>query len=265
MEIIVKAKTVEEAVKLGAKKLGKSEAEVKYTVIEEAKKGFLGMFSSEAEVKVYTDDEGEIAEEAIAVETAVETAEEVEEAEESAAETASEDLPPVQVKVVEFLNTVIGDMGVEAVANVTRIDERLAENSKTYEKDIHIEITGKGLGMLIGRHGDVLDSLQYLCNIVVGRYPKRGDKHEYIRIVLDIENYREKRADTLKTLARRMASKVVATGRNFTLEPMSSYERRIIHSELQSFKGVHTYSVGTENNRRVVIAYGDDVSEDYDN
>ena len=119
--------------------------------------------------------------------------------------------------------------------------------------------------MLIGRHGDVLDSLQYLCNIVVGRYPKRGDKHEYIRIVLDIENYREKRADTLKTLARRMASKVVATGRNFTLEPMSSYERRIIHSELQSFKGVHTYSVGTENNRRVVIAYGDDVSEDYDN
>jgi spoIIIJ-associated protein len=261
MEIIVKAKTVEEAVKLGAEKLGKSEAEVKYAVIEEAKKGFLGMFSSEAEVKVYTDEEGEIAEESV-VEAATEDFEEVEEA---ATEAASEELPPVQVKVVEFLNTVIGDMGVEAVANVTRIDERLAENSKTYEKDIHIEITGKGLGMLIGRHGDVLDSLQYLCNIVVGRYPKRGDKHEYIRIVLDIENYREKRADTLKTLARRMASKVVATGRNFTLEPMSSYERRIIHSELQSFKGVHTYSVGTENNRRVVIAYGDDVSEDYDN
>lgn len=261
MEIIVKAKTVEEAVKLGAEKLGKSEAEVKYTVIEEAKKGFLGMFSSEAEVKVYTDEEGEIAEESV-VEAATE---DFEKAEEAATESASEELPPVQVKVVEFLNTVIGDMGVEAVANVTRIDERLAENSKTYEKDIYIEITGKGLGMLIGRHGDVLDSLQYLCNIVVGRYPKRGDKHEYIRIVLDIENYREKRADTLKTLARRMASKVVATGRNFTLEPMSSYERRIIHSELQSFKGVHTYSVGTENNRRVVIAYGDDVSEDYDN
>ena len=259
MEIIVKAKTVEEAVKLGAEKLGKSEAEVKFTVIEEAKKGFLGMFASEAEVKVYTEDEGEAAEEAV-----VEAVEEVKE--EAVAETAAADLPPVQDKVVEFLNTVIGDMGVEAVANVTRIDERLAENSKTYEKDIHIEITGKGLGMLIGRHGDVLDSLQYLCNIVVGRYPKRSDKHEYVRIVLDIENYREKRADTLKTLARRVASKVLATGRNFTLEPMSSYERRIIHSELQSFKGVHTYSVGTENNRRVVIAYGDDVSdEDYGN
>lgn len=254
MEIIVKAKTVEEAVKLGAEKLGKSEAEVKYTVTSEAKKGFLGMFSSEAEVKVYTEDEGEITEEPT-MDTAFE---------EAACEDAG-DLPPVQVKIVEFLNTIIGDMGVEAVANVTRIDERLAENSKTYEKDIHIEITGKGLGMLIGRHGDVLDSLQYLCNIVVGRYPKKSDKHEYIRIVLDIENYREKRADTLKSLARRMASKVITTGRNFTLEPMSSYERRIIHSELQTFKGVHTYSIGTENNRRVVIAYGDDVSEDYDN
>ena len=259
MEIIVKAKTVEEAVKLGAEKLGKTVDEVKFTIIEEAKKGFLGMFSAEAEVKVYTED-GE-------TEETVESDEVVEEVADEAAETvvSADELPPVQVKIVEFLNTIIGDMGVDAVANVTRIDERLAENSKTYEKDIHIEITGKGLGMLIGRHGDVLDSLQYLCNIVVGRYPKRSDKHEYIRIVLDIENYREKREDTLKSLARRMASKVVATGRNLTLEPMSSYERRIIHSELQSFKGVHTYSVGTENNRRVVIAYGDDVDTDYNN
>jgi len=262
MEIIVKAKTVEDAVKFGAEKLGKSVDEVKFTVIEEAKKGFLGMFASEAEVKVYTDDEAEVTE---AIEDETEMPDAAVDAGEDENSVTSAELPPVQLKVVEFLNTIIGDMGVDAVANVTRIDERLAENSKTYEKDIHIEITGKGLGMLIGRHGDVLDSLQYLCNIVVGRYPKRSDKHEYIRIVLDIENYREKREDTLKSLARRMASKVVATGRNFTLEPMSSYERRIIHSELQSFKGVHTYSVGTENNRRVVIAYGDDVDADYDN
>ncbi len=246
MEIIVKAKTVEEAVALGAEKLGKSVDEVKFTVIEEAKKGFLGMFSSEAEVKVYCEGEaGDVVTEAV-----TETAEEV---------VCNGELPPVQEKVVEFLNTIIADMGVQATANVVRIDERLSENSKTLEKDIHIEITGKGLGMLIGRHGDVLDSLQYLSNIVVGRYPKKADKHEYIRIVLDIENYRSKREDTLKALARRMASKVLATGRNFTLEPMSSYERRIIHSEIQQVSGVHTFSVGTENNRRVVIAYGEDV------
>lgn len=249
MEIIVKAKTVEEAVALGAEKLGKSVDEVNYTVIEEAKKGFLGMFSAEAEVKVYCDDEQ------TQVTDILKEAEnyEVEQSE------SAEDLPPVQEKVVEFLNTIIADMGVQASASVVRIDERLSENGKTYEKDIHIEINGKGLGMLIGRHGDVLDSLQYLSNIVVGRYPKRTDKHEYVRIVLDIENYRLKRAETLKALARRMASKVLATGRNFTLEPMSSYERRIIHSEIQLVSGVHTYSIGADNNRRVVIAYGEDV------
>lgn len=258
MEIIVKAKTVDEAVKLGAEKLGKDVSEVQYTIVEEAKKGFLGMFSSEAEVKVYCDDVEETTsnDEALANEDDEASFEENEE--------YSDELPPVQEKIVEFLNTIISDMGVDATASVVRIDERLAENSKTYEKDIHIEIIGKGLGMLIGRHGDVLDAFQYLCNIVVGRYPKKSDKHEYVRIVLDIENYREKRADTLRSLARRMASKVVATGRNFTLEPMSAYERRIIHSELQSFKGVHTYSIGTENNRRVVVAYGDEVGDDYE-
>lgn len=256
MEVIVKAKTVEEAVALGAEQLGKAVEDVSYTVLEEAKKGFLGMFASEAEVKVYCEDEKV---------SLTEPQEEPEETPEEAVKepetvtAAAETLPPVQDKVVEFLDTIISDMGVEASAHVVGIDERLSENSKTYEKDIRIEITGKGLGMLIGRHGDVLDSLQYLCNIVVGRYPKRSDKHEYVRIILDIENYRAKREETLKALANRMASKVLSTGRNFTLEPMSSYERRVIHSELQKVAGVHTFSVGTENNRRVVIAYGDDV------
>lgn len=262
MEVIVKAKTVEEAVALGAAKLGKDIKDVKYDVIEEAKKGFLGMFSAEAEVKVYAD-VPETTEKTESADADAQNAETLEALGEIVDEkTCTEELPPVQDKVVEFLNTLIADMGVDAEAKVVGIDERLSENNKTYEKDIRIEITGKGLGMLIGRHGDVLDSLQYLCNIVVGRYPKRSDKHEYIRIVLDIENYRLKREETLKTLASRMASKVLATGRNFTLEPMSSYERRVIHSEVQNIKGVHTFSVGTENNRRVVIAYGDDVDDE---
>ncbi len=258
MEIIVKAKSVEEAVELGAKQLGKTADEVKYTVLEEAKKGFLGMFAAEAQVKVYTDDDGA----AVTEETYTEDVAEVENDAAEESDESDEPLVPVEQKVVEFLNTVITDMGVNASAHVVGIDERLAENGVTYEKDIRIEITGKGLGMLIGRHGDVLDSLQYLCNIVVGRYPKRQDKHEYVRIVLDIENYRGKREETLKNLARRMASKVLSSGRNFTLEPMSSYERRVIHSEVQNIRGVHTFSVGTENNRRVVIAYGEVIEDD---
>lgn len=221
MEVKISAKTVEEAVALGAKQLGKLVSEVEYEVVEEAKKGFLGMFSSEATVKViskYT----------------------------------------VQDKIVEFLNTLIKDMGVAAEAKVVKIEENLSENG-TLEKDIHVDIVGKGLGMIIGRHGDVLDSIQYLCNIIAGRFPKSEDKHEYIRIIVDVENYRKKRTDTLKALARRMADRVLNSGRNYTLEPMSGYERRIIHSEVQNIKGVHTYSIGTEGDRRVVIAYGDEV------
>ena len=220
MEVIVSAKTVEDAVALGAKQLGKLVSEVDYEIVEEAKKGFLGMFSSEATVKViskYT----------------------------------------IQDKIVEFLNVLIKDMGVEAEAKVVKIEENLAENG-TLEKDIYVDVEGKGLGMIIGRHGDVLDSIQYLCNIIAGRFPKSADKHEYVRIIVDVENYRRKRTDTLKALARRMAERVLSSGRNYTLEPMSGYERRIIHSEVQNIEGVHTYSIGTEGNRRVVVAYGEE-------
>ncbi len=220
MEIVVSAKTVEEAVELGAKKLGKLTSEVEYEVLEEAKKGFLGMFASEASVKVISKF-------------------------------------TLQDKIVDFLNTLIKDMGVEASAKVVKIEENLSENG-TLEKDIYIDIEGKGLGMIIGRHGDVLDSLQYLSNIIAGRFPKNPDKHEYVRIIIDVENYRKKRTDTLKGLARRMADRVLSSGRNYTLEPMSGYERRIIHSEVQHIAGVHTYSIGTEGDRRVVIAYGEE-------
>ncbi len=221
MEVVVSAKTVEEAVQLGAKQLGKLASEVEYEVVEEAKKGFLGIFKAEATVKVISK-------------------------------------LTIQDKIVEFLNTLIKDMGVDAEAKVVKIEENLAENG-TLEKDIHVDIEGKGLGMIIGRHGDVLDSIQYLCNIIAGRFPKSADKHEYVRIIVDVENYRKKRTDTLKALARRMADRVLSSGRNYTLEPMSGYERRIIHSEVQNIKGVHTYSIGTEGDRRVVVAYGDEV------
>lgn len=224
MEVIVSAKTVDEAVALGAKQLGKILSEVTYEVIEEGKKGFLGMMAKEASVKV------------IAKET-------------------------VQDKVVEFLNVLVKDMGIDATAKVAKIEENLSE-SGTIEKDVYIDIEGKGLGMIIGRHGDVLDSVQYLCNIIAGRFPKNADKHEYVRIIVDVENYRSKRSDTLKALARRMAERVLSSGRNYTLEPMSGYERRIIHSEVQNIKGVHTYSIGTEGDRRVVVAYGEETTEE---
>lgn len=246
MEVTVSAKTVEEAVKLGAEKLGKTANEVTYEVVEEGKKGFLGMFSSETTVKVMAKDES------VKADTTLSLDEET-----PAREISKTDADTVEEKVLDFLNNLIGDMGAMAVAKVYKIEENLSE-SGTIEKDIHICVEGKNLGMLIGRHGDVLDSLQYLCNIVVGRFPKNTDRKEYVRVILDIENYRAKRQDTLKSLARRVAGKVLESGRNYTLEPMSAYERRIIHSEVQTIDGVHTYSIGADSDRRVVVAYGND-------
>ena len=106
--------------------------------------------------------------------------------------------------------------------------------------------------MLIGHHGDTLDAFQYLANLAANREFKSGDKN-HNRVTVDIEDYRSKREQTLRALARRMANKAIKYGRSVMLEPMNPYERRIIHSEIQNIEGVATNSIGSENNRKVVI------------
>jgi spoIIIJ-associated protein len=117
------------------------------------------------------------------------------------------------------------------------------------EKSLKINLSGSDMGILIGRRGETLDSLQYLTSLVVNK----GDE-EYIRVSLDTENYRKKREETLTRLAKKLADRVMKYRRSITLEPMNPYERRIIHSTLQNNKMVTTYSVGDEPNRKVVIA-----------
>jgi spoIIIJ-associated protein len=114
---------------------------------------------------------------------------------------------------------------------------------------VRLNVNGAGLGLLIGRRGQTLDALQYLVNIVANRH---SDRH--LRIVLDAEQFRERRRQTLEALADRMASKVARTGKEIVLEPMTSQERKIIHSRLQGNPDVKTYSQGDEPNRRIVIA-----------
>ncbi|WP_276356528.1 RNA-binding cell elongation regulator Jag/EloR [Cohnella caldifontis] len=114
---------------------------------------------------------------------------------------------------------------------------------------IRLNVQGADLGLLIGRRGQTLDSLQYLVNIVANRH---SDRH--LRIVLDAEQFRERRRQTLEALADRMASKVVRSGKEIVLEPMTSQERKIIHSRLQGNPNVKTFSQGDEPNRRIVIA-----------
>ena len=140
-----------------------------------------------------------------------------------------------------FVETLIKDMELDAT--VTIHEDGAGEAL--------ITISGEGAGTLIGHHGDTLDSLQYLVNLAANK--KETDERKYTRISIDIENYREKREETLKKLARHMAEKAKRTGRNVVLEPKNAYERRIIHSEVQGIEGASTNSVGVEGNRRVII------------
>lgn len=119
------------------------------------------------------------------------------------------------------------------------------------EDDIlRVELAGDNMGVVIGKRGDTLDAIQYLVSLCVNK----GQK-DFLKVSVDTENYREKRNKTLESLSKKLAIRVAKTRKNMTLEPMNSYERRIIHATLQNDRYVTTYSIGQAPNRRVVIAY----------
>lgn len=137
-----------------------------------------------------------------------------------------------------FLKEILDTMGIKAEIRV-----------KEEENVLRISMTGPDMGILIGYRGETLDSLQYLVSLVVNK----NHENEYKRVVLDTENYRQKREETLKRLAVKIATKARRTGKIIKLEPMNPYERRIIHSVLQNDPYVETYSEGEEPYRRVVV------------
>ena len=120
---------------------------------------------------------------------------------------------------------------------------------KEENNEIRIDLVGPNMGLLIGYRGETLDSLQYLVSLVVNK----NHDEEYKRVILDTENYRAKREETLKRLASKIAYKVRVSGRVLKLEPMNPYERRIIHSTLQNDSYIYTFSEGEEPYRRVVV------------
>ena len=208
-ELIVTAKTVDEAKEKAAAELGVAIENIEFEVLEEGKRGFLGIGATDAKVSAtYTLGGADIA--------------------------------------LAFIEQVVKDMEL----NLT-VAKKEGSND-----DILITVDGEGAGLLIGHHGETLDSLQYLANLAANKKIK-GEKHDYVKITLDIEGYRAKREETLRALARRMAAKVVKYKKSVMLEPMNPYERRIIHSEVQHVAGVSTNSIGSENNRRVVMFLDD--------
>lgn len=144
-------------------------------------------------------------------------------------------------KALEFLSSVFEGMRMDVSMDIS-LDE---EN-----RELSINLSGEDMGVLIGKRGQTLDALQYLTGQVVNK-----NQNEYIRVKLDTENYRERRMETLETLAKNIAYRVRRTRRPIALEPMNPYERRIIHSALQNEKDVLTRSEGEEPYRHVVICY----------
>ena len=142
----------------------------------------------------------------------------------------------------DFIRTVILDIGLNATAELYSCDDGTRR----------ITIKGEDASTLIGHHGDTLDALQYLANLASAKKNVHGERDKS-RVTLDIEGYRAKREETLRALARRMAQKALKNRRSVMLEPMSAYERRIIHSEIQGIEGVSTNSIGSDNNRKIVI------------
>ncbi len=154
-----------------------------------------------------------------------------------------------------FVTTLLANMQIDAEARALPCPEgeeiETAEGADVYPA---MEIVGEGTGILIGHHGETLDAIQYLLNLAAIRHSD-NPTGDYVKISLDIENYRAKREETLRSLARRMAARALKYKRNVFLEPMNAYERRIIHSELQMVEGVSTHSVGTDKNRKIIITY----------
>ena len=145
----------------------------------------------------------------------------------------------VEDKAKNFLKDVFEAMNMTVVVNV-KYDE--------VQNNMDIDLSGDEMGVLIGKRGQTLDSLQYLVSLVVNK-----DVDDYIRVKVDTENYRQRRKDTLENLAKNIAYKVKRTRRSVSLEPMNPYERRIIHSALQNDKYVTTHSEGDEPFRKVVV------------
>ena len=245
--IEVFGKTVEAAISDGASQLGVDREYITYEILEMPKKGFLGFGEIPAKVRITYDSDNEN-------------------------------------NALSFIKTIINDMDIKAEAEMSD-----GENAKL------IRITGEDSGLLIGHHGATLDALQYLVNLVANKKNNSGEENNneenenseeneteeynsglktqiteiggkkekgYMRVLLDVEDYRAKREETLRMLARRMAAKVQKYKNSVTLEPMNPYERRIIHSEIQKIPGITTTSIGIDNERRIII-YSEDEGINY--
>lgn len=254
MDFIEKTgKNVEEALNDALAELKTTADKVNVEVIEEAKNGIFGLFAKKAKIRVTLKDAakkiGDI------VDETVDSIKEDYKAGKQEAAAARENAKKEEVKPAVVREYVIEEAAVDSakeflqkIFNAMRIEVVMEKFINKNEGVVTFKLHGSDMGILIGKHGQTLDSLQYLTNLVANK-----NSAERIRIVIDIEDYRERRVETLNRLAQRLADKVKRTGERVVLEPMNPHERKIIHVALQNDRRITTLSEGEEPYRRVVI------------
>ena len=263
MEFIdVSAKTIEDAIAKGVAQLAEDGQELVETkVLEQPSNGFLGIGRKPAVVRLFftsvakTATQEEVAhveEQSVAVaskpvatsetevqDTAVETSEDDVVEKTSKKELSKEDQQEIAEKGKQFLDDMFTQMGLTVV-----IEKMMTKDKITFQ------VHGEDLGILIGKHGQTLDAIQYLTNLVAHK-----DVSGHCHIVVDVENYRSRREEKLVNLAKRLASKVKRNRQKVSLEPMNAFERKIIHTALHDDKHIVTESAGDEPFRHIVISY----------
>ena len=271
-EVIATGKNYEQALDLGCQQLGLTRADVDFEIIDMGSKGFLGFGNKPAKVRVFIevpDPKPAEAPKAAAVvdkkpeekpvfvekkkpqhkperkpapEKKAESVVVEEKAEQAAAPAEEKRVYNIGDKdkiAVEYVADILKAMGLDQIV----VSHTVRDNV------VNIKLEGDVSGAAIGRRGETLDAMQYLAGLAANR--EEGD---YVRIVLDSGNYRDKRRVTLEQLAKKLANSVIKSGRSTTLEPMNPYERRIIHATISEINGVTSSSIGEEPNRRVVIS-----------
>ena len=240
-------KTVEDAVENALAQLSLERDEVSVEIVERGKSGFLGIGAVSAVVRVSYEapEEAPAARpqrKAEAARPAPVKAEPKAQETKAAPKARSRRLADGEQAAAteDFLKGLLAHMGVEADMEI----------SPREGGGLNVNLSGSGIGAVIGRRGETLDAIQHLTNYAVNR---GNDKRSHINV--DAENYRAKREDSLVRLAEKMAAKAIKYKRSMALEPMNSYERHIIHTALQNYEGVTTSSTGSEPNRRVVVNY----------
>lgn len=264
------AKTVDEAITKASLEFETFSENLEIEVISEGKSGFLGFGAKPAIIKVRKKEASE------QLETPVEEEKKEEAAAQEIPKTARKETvkepkkevkkevkrevkketeqPKEERKVVERSPEEVAEMKAEAekflggVFKAMELEVEIKMDYKAEEGNLDIEFVGHDMGILIGKRGQTLDSLQYLTSLVVNK-----GRQGYVRVKLDTEDYRNRRKETLENLARSIAYKVRKTRKTVSLEPMNPYERRIIHSALQGNRYVETYSEGNEPYRHVVV------------